>query len=84
MLFDVKGGTIEELKTTQTLLKPNPNLDKIVKTRSNPHLAPILSTVCMCIWTEGKEVPKAWRKSGGKKLKIYTPNQTFLQWGNKR
>jgi hypothetical protein len=38
----------------------------------------------MCIWTEGKEVPKAWGKSGEKKLKIYTPNQTFLQWGNKR
>jgi hypothetical protein len=37
MSFDVKEGTLEKIKTTQTLLKPKPNLDKIVKTRSNPH-----------------------------------------------
>ena len=48
MSFDVKEGTLEGLKTTQTKLKPKPSLDKLVKTRSNPHLVIILCTVYMC------------------------------------
>jgi hypothetical protein len=49
MSFDVKEGKLEELKTTQTIIKHNPNLDKIVKTRSNPYSVIILYIISVNI-----------------------------------
>jgi hypothetical protein len=50
MSSDVKEGMLEEIKTTQTILKPKPNLDKLAKKRNNPHLVIILCTVYMCVY----------------------------------
>ena len=49
MSFDMKEGKLEELKTTQTIIKHNPNLDKIVKTRSNPYSVIILYIISVNI-----------------------------------
>jgi hypothetical protein len=48
MSFNEKERTVEEIKTTQEILKPKTTLDKLVKTQNNPHLVIILCTVCMC------------------------------------